>query len=341
MYVCILKSKRAEWVALSELDDAHRKAVQVVLEMIPSPAVEGQTLSTRAFNDLTAKACDYLGTDLDVSVDARWLSKKQQVLVAARVAAKLCKAGYNASASVSVPAILQETNSLPLLAECGVVTVRVPFLTVSNAQAIQAVKDLRKVIGGKCRLRVILDAEEFAENIDEKGLIEAAALLAVTIRSSAHINQVAFAGGSFPQNLMGIPQGRNEIDRREWRIWNKLRGKQNCGDVLFGDYTVTHPKLPTVTVDPKLLKPSPAIRYAIDGKWALYKGARPKKGVGFVQYKALCEVLIQSDDYYGESFSFGDQKYTYHADKTTSNGSPQTWRRDATSHHMVQTLEEL
>jgi hypothetical protein len=345
MYVCILKSKRAEWVALSELDDKHRDAVQVILELIPAPAVEGGSVSTSAFNVLTTTgrttAGEFLSKELDLAVDARLLPKTKQVLVAARVAAKLCKAGYNASPSVSVSAILGEAASLPELADAKVVVVRVPMLSVSTAQATQAVKDLRKTIGKKAKLRVVLDAEDFAGNIDDDDLIKAAASLTVAIKASGQPNQIAFAGGSFPQSLMGIPQGRKEIERREWRIWNKLRSKPNCGDVLYGDYTVTHPKPTKLEVDPRLLKPSPAIRYAIDGAWTLYKGVRPKKGVGFGQYKALCQLLIGSKDYYGEPFSFGDKMYTHHADEKTTNGSPQTWRRDATSHHIVQTLEEL
>ena len=59
---------------------------------------------------------------------------------------------------------------------------------------------------------------------------------------------------------------------------------------------------------------------------------------GFNQYNQLCQLLISDPDYSGQGFSFGDDRYYYHAQAGSPTGNLSTWRRDATSHHLALTV---
>ena len=117
--------------------------------------------------------------------------------------------------------------------------------------------------------------------------------------------------------------------RTEWQTWNILRTQHGFSKLQFGDYAVTNP-VPLVVDDPKKMNPAAQIRYARTDDWMLLKAGGSKTG-GFGQYNQLCKILIAHADYSGATYSYGDQRYEYHAAPGSTPGNYMTWRRDATS----------
>ena len=111
---------------------------------------------------------------------------------------------------------------------------------------------------------------------------------------------------------------------------------------MFGDYGVTNPE-PLEDIDPTKMNPAAAIRYTLKSEWWVLRGAgvRTKGKGGMGQYNDLCRLLIKSPDYSGQTFSYGDHRYYEHAQPGASSGNLTTWRRDATSHHVVFTVRQL
>jgi Beta protein len=93
-------------------------------------------------------------------------------------------------------------------------------------------------------------------------------------------------------------------------------------------------------LDPKMMNPSVAIRYAADGFWRLFKAGGFKKGKPD-QYKNLSILLLGDPVYSGAAFSYGDECYDKTANAKLGNGNPSSWRRDATNHHLVLTATAL
>jgi hypothetical protein len=149
----------------------------------------------------------------------------------------------------------------------------------------------------------------------------------------------SLTGGSFPVDLIGYKQGAHDIARVEWKIWELVIAKDDYEDILFSDYAVTNPG-PLPDIDPIQVNPSVAIRYAADGFWRLYKAGGFKRGKPN-QYRGLCNLLILDPIYSGAPFSFGDKCYDEAAHGVKGNGNPSSWRRDATSHHLVFTRSKL
>jgi hypothetical protein len=157
---------------------------------------------------------------------------------------------------------------------------------------------------------------------------------------AASCASVTLGGGSFPMTLAGIKAGAKNIPRVEWSAWKLISTSGEFPKLRYADYTVTNPA-PLPDIDPKTVNPSITIRYATNDHWHLLKG-RGFKGAPPGEYRSLCKLLVTSGAVYsGKDFSFGDGKYFAAANGGVKNGIPWTWRREATSHHIVFTASSL
>lgn len=152
----------------------------------------------------------------------------------------------------------------------------------------------------------------------------------------AECSSVTLAGGSFPINLMGIPQGLTDLPRVEWQVWELLANKDSLS---FADYAVTNPALQE-DLDPSKMNPSIAIRYAAQDFWRVYKGRGFKSGVTG-EYRNLCKILVSDGIFSKATFSYGDAQYQKAASGGEKNGNPSSWRKEATNHHVVLTASSL
>jgi len=165
----------------------------------------------------------------------------------------------------------------------------------------------------------------------------------LTLSALGELASIGMAGGSFPMNLGALKPGvGNKLPRRELDVWKILRSHAGCSHVIFGDYGVTNPE-PLEDIDPTKMNPAAAIRYTLKNEWWVLRGSgvRTKGKGGMSQYNGLCQLLIKSPNYSGQHFSFGDGQYYAHAQPGASSGNLTTWRRDATSHHIVFTTRQI
>ena len=191
-------------------------------------------------------------------------------------------------------------------------------------------------------LYVVLDMGSIG-GIDLTALAEMFEPYVRDVTASGEITQVAIVGGSFPYSLAGTTVGvGTRLPRKELEVWKLLRTKGECGAVAFGDYGVTNPE-PQEALDPETMNPAAAIRYTQKKEWWLLRGSgvRTKGKGGMKQYNSLCHLLVTNQDYAGQNFSYGDQRYFAHAQPGMTSGNFMTWRRDATSHHLVFTVRQM
>jgi hypothetical protein len=330
-YYAILKWKAGEQKAVQQLAAGDREPMLPVLEL---QEVTGGLTPAHVVAALgKAKVGDWpIGLDLgQVQSPVTFASLMKYCNAAA-------KAGHVAYPVVNAPDLFGQLTSVATLHGASGVVLRLRLQMITLAGTRAAISGVRKAIGKSVPLHVIYDFGAIGE-------VEAAALAAFaepfvrdTIAQGQATN-VAMAGGSFPMYLTGVPMGANLLPRREWHAWQVLRAKLGCADVRFGDYNVSNPE-PLRGLDPRFMDPSAAIRYALDSEWLVLKAKQAKKH-GFSQYNTLCRVLTRHPHFFGSTFSFGDGRYDYHAQPNSSSGSFMTWRRDAASHHLVQTSRQL
>jgi hypothetical protein len=210
---------------------------------------------------------------------------------------------------------------------------------ITLAATHAAITAVRSAVGADCQIHVIYDFGSIGE-VDPAALSTFAEPFVRDTLAQGNANFVCLAGGSFPMSLGGFPVGvNNNLPRREWLAWQLLRARPGCADVRFGDYNVTNPE-PQEIKNPWEMNPAAAIRYAQPDHWWLLRATGAKTG-GFGQYNTLCRLLIADPRYYGNTFSYGDQRYEAYAQPGSTSGNFTDWRRDAASHHLVQTVRLL
>jgi hypothetical protein len=329
-YYPILKWKAGEHAAAKQLDAADRALMLPILEVQPAPGGTASKLLTTL--DKTQVAASH-----PVGVDLRPMHATVTLPTLAKLCAGLTKAGHQVYPVIQSPDLFSNLGGLAALAGSAGVVLRLHLQTLTLPGTLAAIAAVRGAIG-RVPLHVVYDLGPIGE-VDEAALTAFAEPFVRDTLAQRAATHVALAGGSFPMSLTGIPIGNNLLRRREWHAWQQLRARPGCTDVRFGDYNVTNPE-PLGDLDPRAINPAAAIRYALDGEWLLLR-ARGAKTAGFGQYNTLCRVLIADARYYGAAFSYGDDRYTAHAAAGASSGNFMTWRRDAASHHLVQTARRL
>lgn len=149
---------------------------------------------------------------------------------------------------------------------------------------------------------------------------------------------LTLASGAFPINLAGIKTGSHRLRRFDWELYEYV-ADQFRGRVLYGDYGVNYTG--ALDMDPRTIRMSANLRYTHFKHWRVYK-ARNVKDHGYDQYKQLCQLLVDSNEYFGADFSDGDKNiFRTVSDPKAGSGSATTWRRDAMNHHIHVVLDQL
>jgi hypothetical protein len=331
-YYPILKWKAGEQKAVQQLAAGDREPMLPILEL--QKATGG--LTPAHVVDAMAKA--KVG-DWPVGLDLRLVNAPVTFSMLAKYCAAASKAGHVAYPVVHASDLFAQLANVSALHGASGVVLRLRMQVITLAGTLAAIASVRKAIGKGVPLHVVYDFGPIGE-VDTAWLAGFAEPFVRDTLAQGATTRVAIAGGSFPQSLAGFPVGNNLLPRREWQMWQTLRTRAGCADVRFGDYNVTNPEPLAEDIDPRAMNPAAAIRYALDGEWWLLRG-RGAKTSGFDQYNTLCRVLVSDARYAGPTFSFGDDRYHHHAQPGTSSGNFTTWRRDAASHHLVQTVRRL
>lgn len=210
-----------------------------------------------------------------------------------------------------------------------------------NASRARAVDELLTAVGVDITATdLVLD---LGAEVNSELAPELASMALQTLPDAKLWRTVTLAGGAFPEYLTDVPKHTaHRIDRREWQLY-----QQTCEDALaaglripsFGDYAVAHPDPTTGDVDPKVISISAAVRYTVDDAWLVAKGGLYKatggRSLGGAAAVPVARILAAAPEFCGPDFSAGDLWIDQTARDETNGGSPTTWRRHATSHHLT------
>jgi len=168
-------------------------------------------------------------------------------------------------------------------------------------------------------------------------LVGFANLLKGVVRDLPYLNiwrSFAIIGTSFPASLSGIKSGISYLPRYEWLLYKELAitlKKSSVRIPAFGDYVINHPEI--LNIDMRFLKPKANIRYTVDDRWLIARGENVKD-YGYKQHQDLCNLIVNTREFYGASYSTSDQ-YIYDCAKgRAKTGNLTTWRRVGTNHHL-------
>lgn len=163
---------------------------------------------------------------------------------------------------------------------------------------------------------------------------------------------LAVAGTAFPKSFAGLANySINIYERTEWLVWDTLRRSTKPSErmPLFSDYAINHPGY--LEFDPVKMQLNGHIRYTTPTQFLYAKGqnltTRRRKTViistpGAAQFRGIAASLVAHPDFSGPSYSAGDQYIDDVANsRTATPGSPTTWRRAGTNHHLTLVVRQV
>jgi hypothetical protein len=142
--------------------------------------------------------------------------------------------------------------------------------------------------------------------------------------------------GSFPEDLSQFARGQiHRLRRWEWRQWRSLQSWTGRRPA-FGDYAIQHVTFKEPVAVPNY---SASIRYTTENEFVILRGegVLTEGGPGFGQYNGWASLLTTMPEYFGASFSAGDQYIAERASDWGSSGSAQSWLQAGLSHHITTT----
>lgn len=332
-YYPILRWKQGEQLAVARLKAADRAGLLPIAE-VQVLETGGQLKLEKTLRSAHADQCP-----IAIDIKPVYLGTRVPLARLARIVGRFQTTGLDVWPVVHGADALADTTGLSAFKGQADLVLRIYPNDTPLAAALALAKDIRKAMGRAGRLHVVVDLDSIGD-IDPKAVAVMAAPYVRDLTALGEVARVIVAGGSFPLTVGGFKLGvGNLLPRRELTIWKAVRATSGCQDAAFGDYGVTNPQ-PLEPIDPRTMNPSAHIRYTLKNEWWLLR-ASGVKTKGWGQYNDLCVLLVSDARYCGATFSFGDDRYMSHSTAGSTSGSLMTWRRDATSHHLVYTVRQL
>ena len=205
----------------------------------------------------------------------------------------------------------------------------------------QALTNLLDALGvGPADVDLVLDLGTGVTN----GLVTETVTMALqALPHAAEWKTLTLAGGAFPENMTNI--GKHQITRlprTEWNVYNQVCEEAAAAGARvpdFGDYGIAHPDPAVSEVNPAFMQISAQQRYTISNCWLVAKGdlfkGRAGTGVGGAATFPLARMIADAPEFCGADYSPGDEWIASTAAGAGTGGSPLTWRRHGTSHHIT------
>ena len=196
------------------------------------------------------------------------------------------------------------------------------------------VDDLIRTLGlTKSSVHILMDFRSVF-NDDLSDVADIATDFLANLPDTTYWNTITLSLSGFPENLGEIaPRSigilpRTELDLRDLLVSRK---RNISRFPAFGDYGICHPDL--LAFDPRY-NPGAAIRYTIERSWLIVKEGSIKK-YGYDQFRDLSDTLRRRPEYYGSTYSWGDNYIDECANCRVGKGNLTTWRQVGTNHHIT------
>lgn len=172
--------------------------------------------------------------------------------------------------------------------------------------------------------------------------IENAVLDFLTLRPTRYQpRSLILAGSSALKDVTSVPgNGIGMIPRRELQLWARINADlADTSELIYADYGVVHPEFSPVISRNANAK----IRYSTHRAIHYFRGRslHQQPGPGFSQYHTLAKRVMDSNLFMGRDFSYGDNYIADCAARKVGTGNLSTWVRVDQSHHFEAAARQL
>ena len=324
-YVPVLRWKRAEWVALRELNPNIRGFITPLIEI---PSAKFKDIKNEKISPTAKKMYDSISCSWDNSpffLDVGHLTSSH-CAIAEKLLKDICTVFKNA---IPIIALNYPKSMISLIASLSTnyssgVCLR---LKKDDIFSTEAIKEIVKFNGlNHANIDLIIDLEM----IDDKHL--SFLDICSQIPNLYQWRTFTIIGGSFPQYLTGISPGQHRFPRKEWLMWKKeVTNNKLPRKPTFGDFTIQYPYY---REPPLIPNATASIRYAANNYWIIMRGETLKKK-GRKQWNANAVLLSEHQEFCGKNFSYGDRYIFDKGHLKDTTGSLETWLRAGINHHLT------
>lgn len=352
MYRPILRFKRGEQTALTNLSSAHKVATKPLLNVVshefnPPPGHDADpTFDQRILQDaerLNAAWAGYAAAvDLgDIDPDARCVGGIHPV----RMFFDAIAAGDERALASPVLRFGSDDEYVNAVASvCAEYGVAPVFRMTPDDLADPDIDDVVRNMLNDCGV-----AASDAEFVVDMSYIETTGRSVITARGALAAvpfvrqwSALTLVAGSFPENLSGFVVGTHTLERHEWAVWLANRTVMDR-EVKYGDYATIHPISVEDGLDPKTMNPTASVRYTFENTWILLRGqgTRTRNGLGFGQFLGHADAIVGMPQYRGQQFSYGDGKIMRIHQRADTQGNLETWVTIGVNHHIAELVGQL
>lgn len=355
-YVPILKTKRAEFSAITQLTPSVKSKIIPLFEIEPVPLDPDTDVPNKTYDILLngfdrklAAACANIpfiyidGILIDEQfIDAGDTYPITNAITQARMAGLHVVPVSSPTRTVSY---LREIDSLVQ----GEVCLRLTTIDLANPQLVSAY--ISRLNISHQNIDVVIDLRDsVSEESWQSGRSKMLALgLINNLQNLNSFRRVILAAGSFPVDLSQISIGVHCQPRFEWHLWQNLcRGAELARGVIYSDYGVQHPDYTRLAT--RFPSVSASVRYTGNDDFWVFRGQVANQ-YGYDQYGAHAQAIVAHREYSGAAFSVGDQdindyavthaQYLQNPLPTHKFGSAEVWRRIGQNHHITKVVDQL
>jgi hypothetical protein len=355
-YIPILKTKRAEFSALSLLDVFSKSKITPIFEIEPVPVDPDDGTADRTYNDILTDFGQKLATAsqgishiyLDGILIEESLIDAQDMYPITNAILQARSNGLRAIPVSSPTRTSVYLNAIDQIVQ-GEICLRLTPSELANPQIIS--NYINRLNISPSNIDIVIDLRDRLDE-DEWNQNQNYVLAVGLVNNLPNLNQyrsVILAAGSFPVDLSNIAVGTYSQSRLEWVLWQRLQnGNDLERSVLYGDYGVQHPDYTRLAT--RFPSVSASIRYTGDNDFWIFRGQSANRH-GYEQYGRHCQTIIQHSEYSGPTFSVGDQDinnyaqvYQQHVNNIGANhrfGSAEVWRKIGQNHHITKVVNQL
>lgn len=355
-YIPILKTKRAEFSALTQLAPNVKEKISPLLEIEPVPIDPDTEVPDKSYNEMldgfgqkVAGACSAMSSIfLDgILIEEQFISA-QDTYPMVNALNQVRAMGVRVIPVTSPTRTQNYRNAIDTLLQ-GEVCLRLTTVDLVNPQMISTY--IQHLDLPPQQIDVVIDLRDMlTEESVNAGTIRIMALgLINNLQHVSGFRTVALASGSFPIDLSSIAVGIYSQQRLEWTLWQDLHTNgQLVRQMIYSDYGVQHPEYTRLAT--RFPSATASVRYTGDNDFWVFRG-RVATRYGYEQYGAHSQTIIAHPEYPGASFCTGDQDIenyaqvyaAYQLNPLPSHkfGSPEVWRRIGQNHHITKVVHQL
>jgi hypothetical protein len=345
-YVPVLKGKRGEFDALAGLADAHRPGLTPLIEVIPVPWDWTNDIPTKPLGEHLKSTVDRLATSWGgkqpVWLDTLWLEPGDTVSGKPALEHLFDEArGHLHALPVGGPG--RDTAHTQSIAAIQATDQRGAVLRLDPEDLGDPTALTAAVTGWLQTVGVTAPAVDLVVDF---GAIDSALAPSITLAASAIIPTLPYlndwrtftlVSGGFPVNLSEIKTDSiHRLARCDWTLWQTVISRNPPRLPAFGDYGIGHPEL--TELDPRIIRPTAAIRYTADDEWVIVK--RRSTQHGFDQFQTASATVLSQPEWEGKAHC-GGCSFIDACAAGGPTGNLTTWRRVGTLHHLTHTAVQL